>query len=385
VRGHRIAAIGALASSLAFALGAAAQDVPPQSDAAPEVEPATPDKPGDGSGTPDRLDFGGRVFVRDTLRGTDVGDTAWREDRTLDSGRVFLDYRPNKKLRMMLEVDFAGDQAELKDTYLRFRPIKAFGVMVGRFKRPVSFIGLESAWSLPRIDRGLLSELRVEDARRLPFAGGRGDGVAVEVELDAPTKPTFTLAALESDAADDFSLDVTENLREDIYGRVQLEAAPGLHLAVAGGWVGAPVVASSPLDSYQHRAFGTVEGFYDGAWLRAWAEAMIGRNTVVYDGGELRGAFRAARALIASRSDRVVGFRAIEPFAAFAWYEPTSRQPDDQVTEVTGGVALWIARHLRLQLEAARVFTQGDRAPTREATVVRVQLGAAFKSRTELQ
>ena len=68
---------------------------------AQDVEPA----PEADHGSPDRLEFGGRVYVRDTLTAIDFADdTTWLEERTIDSARVFLVFRPNKRTRMALEV-----------------------------------------------------------------------------------------------------------------------------------------------------------------------------------------------------------------------------------------------------------------------------------------
>ena len=44
----------------------------------------------------------------------------------------------------------------------------------------MSFLGLESKWRLPSIERGLLSELDLDD-RDLPFTGERGEGVSFEL------------------------------------------------------------------------------------------------------------------------------------------------------------------------------------------------------------
>src|SRR5262245_32604786 len=105
----------------AAALAAAATVAPAHAqDATPEpVEKSDADaKPEKPKGTPDLLEFGARVYVRDTLTGIDAAaDTVWLEDRRLDTVRAFLVFRPNKRTRMDVEVDFAGDQAELKDTF----------------------------------------------------------------------------------------------------------------------------------------------------------------------------------------------------------------------------------------------------------------------------
>jgi hypothetical protein len=346
--------------------------------AEPAAEPAPQAKPG----TPDRLLYGARVFVRDTLSGIDAGGaTTWREDRSLDSARGFVSYRPSKRLRMDLEVELAGDQVELKDTFIEYEPTGFLELKAGRFKRPVSFIGLESNWELPRIDRGLLSDLRVDD-RRLLFAGGRGDGLALKAELPGAIRPELTVTVQESDLVDDLGLPITEAANQDLFGRAEVEPLPGLHLALAGGLVAGLHRRGDP-DSVRHRPFGSLEAFLEQGALRAWLEVAGGLNASAYVNDVQVGRFAAARALVAPRLEGVPGLELLEPFAAAAWLEPSTLADDDQVGELTAGVALWLSRHLRLQLEGGRVVAD-DAAPTADATVIRMQLGTAFKAETEL-
>jgi hypothetical protein len=332
-------------------------------------------------GTADQVEFGGRVYFRDTLTGVDIGgDDTWIDDKTIDSARVFAVFRPNERTRMDLEVDFAGDQAELKDTFVRYQPVPILELTGGRFKRPVSFIGLESTWDLPRIDRGLLAELRVED-RRLLFAGGRGDGFAAKLEPDAPLRPELTFVVHQSALAEELVLEITE-AGQDLFARFDLEPVPGLHLATAAGWVGSPA-RSGDRDSFRHRPFVTLESFVELPALRVWLEGMAGLNATSYVGGRQIGRFAAAQALIAPRLELAGPVRALEPFAAAGWYEPSTLQPGDQIAELTAGAALWISGKLRLQLEGGRRLAQ-ESAASADATIIRLQLGAAFKSAAEL-
>lgn len=346
------------------------------------AEDGKPKKKDKAKGTPDVVEVGGRVYVRDTVTGVELADdTTWLEDRTIDNARAFVVFRPNQRTRMDLEVDFAGDQAELKDTFVRYRALDGIDVTAGRFKRPVSFIGLESTWDLPRVDRGLLSELRVED-RRLLFAGGRGDGVAVKLEPEAAMQPELTIVVHESDVAEDAGLEMTE-VNQDLLGRAELEPVRGLHVAIAGGLVGTLQRRGDPA-RYRHKPFGTIEGFYEHDRLRVWLEGMAGLNASAYVGDVQIGRFFAAQALIAPRFEHVGALRTIEPYGAAGWYEPSTLQDGDQLAELTAGVALWISGKLRLQLEGGRRLGEGAAAASADATIVRVQLGAAFKTQTEL-
>lgn len=376
--------VPAVVAALLALQGLALAQEPAVEEPAVEESEAKKDKKGKkAKGSPDLLELGGRVYVRDTLTGVDIaGNTTWLEDRTIDSARAFISFRPNQRTRMDLEVDFAGDEVELKDTFVRYRLLPFLDITAGRFKRPVSFIGLDSTWSLPRIDRGLLSELRV-DTRRLLFAGGRGDGVALGIELPGALRPELTITVHESALAQELGLEVTE-VNQDLLGRAEIEPVDGLHLAVAGGTMGSLGLLADP-DSYRHRPFGTLEGYLETAPLRVWLEGMAGLNANSYVGDRQIGRFFAAQALVAPRFERIGSLRAIEPYGAFGWYEPSTDQAGDQLTEITGGVAIHISTKLRLQLEGGRRMAQDVAAPSADATIFRVQLGAAFKSETELK
>src|SRR6188508_418639 len=90
------------------------------------------------------LEYGGRLFVRDTLSRVPVGnDAIWRLERDLDQARVFATFE-REILRLAIEVELAGGDAELKDTYIRLAPAAFLELQVGRFKAPMSMIWLES-------------------------------------------------------------------------------------------------------------------------------------------------------------------------------------------------------------------------------------------------
>ena len=200
--------------------------------------------------------------------------------------------------------------------------------------------------------------------------------------LPGAIRPVLIVTLQESDLGDDLGLEVTE-VNQDAFARAEIEPVDGLHLAMAGGWVGSLRRRADP-DSFRHRPFGTLEGYYDAARLRVWAEVMAGLNASTYVGEDQIGKFVAAQALVAPRFEQVSPLRAVEPYAALSWYEPSTQQGDDRLTELTAGVALWISSKLRLQLEGGRRFAQ-DAAASTDATIIRVQLGMAFKSEATLR
>lgn len=355
---------------------------------APPVEPpeeAKSDKRGDGKGQPDVLRFGGRVFVRDTVLGREVaGETSWREIRDLDSGRAFIDFRPNKRLKMVLEVEFSGSP-DVRDAYLRYRPLPFLGIRAGNFKKPVSFISLESSWSLPRVARGLLQEL---PAGELPWIGGRSYGVALEIEPETALEPSFTVTVQQNELATDAAVTLGDNLNQDLYARFEIAPLPILRLAVAGGLV--DVAANQTSLELEHRRFGSLEARLETAALRVWLEGFLGQNmnatrTRPTDSNTVlrKGAFLAARGMLAPRWEDLARLHRLEPYAAVSWLDLVSTAEDDQLLEITVGTAINLSRHLRLQVEGARQILDDD-AGFGDATLVRVQLGAAFESKTEL-
>ena len=69
----------------------------------------------------------------------------------------------------------AGGDAELKDTYIRVKPVDPLRIQAGRFKVPMSFIWHESKWSLPSVERGILaSSSRTTAVCRSAASAARG-------------------------------------------------------------------------------------------------------------------------------------------------------------------------------------------------------------------
>jgi len=330
-----------------------------------------------------QLEYGARVFVRDTLTGVDAGsDTAWRHDRDIDSARVFATY-DRKKLRVALEVELAGGDVTLKDTYIRLKPSDLVRIQAGRFKAPMSFIWLESKWSLPAVERGLLSDLE-QDNRGLPFGGIRGDGVSVELRPPVLLEPRFTAAVLHNPLATGATpLDPTEDVTQDLYARAEVQPGPWLHAAASFGWVGYTTRISA-IESYEHMPMGGVELMVDTDFVRAWLEGFVGKSFFYGSDGMTSGAFAAARALVAGNIRRpFAGMWRIEPYVLTSVLDPTGDDAGDRVSEVAGGTSFAFSKHWRLQLELARRIAQGSLAPIADTTIIRLQLGSAFSEEVQ--
>lgn len=366
---------GALSSTAAAQEGA-------QTEPAPAPPPEAPAATADAAVTaPKRdwsLEYGARLFVRDTLTRIEVGDDpVWRHDRAVDQARVFAVY-DRKKLRIALEVELAGGDAELKDTYIRIKPAKVIRVQAGRFKVPMSFLWLESKWSLPAVERGILSELE-QDNRGLPFGGIRGEGVSLELRPEVMLEPRFTAAAFHNPLATGATpLDPSEDVTQDLYARFELEPGPWLTAATSFGWVGYTSRVSA-IDSYEHMPMAGVELAADSHYLRAWVEGFVGKSFFYQSDNTTSGTFAAARALISVRLRDPVGWiRHVEPYGLVSVLDPTGDETGDRLSEVAGGTSVAFTKYWRLQLEVARRIAEGALSPVADSTIIRLQLGAAF-------
>jgi hypothetical protein len=368
---------------LAFALLVPAL-APAHARAQTATDPAVPDQPAltvqPPAPEPARkwsLELGGRVMVRDTLSRVDVGDSVWRHDRAIDQARVSALYE-RKRMRIAFEVDFAGGEAELKDTFIQLRPVDALRLQAGRFKVPVSYLGLESRWSLPSIARGLLNELEIAD-RALPFTGERAEGLAVQLRPDLALAPRLTASLFQSPLASGLApIDASEDFTQDLYVRAEIEPIADLHVAASFAMVGYQAQLGQA-DTLRHLAMGSLELHLDARYLRAWVEGFAGQSFFYQPDGTFSGSFAAARALVGPRLRRPLPhvFR-IEPYAGGCVLEPTDKQSGDAVSEALAGVTVAFSRYWRLQLEGARRIAQGAASPVADSTLVTVQLGAAF-------
>jgi hypothetical protein len=324
------------------------------------------------------LEYGGRIFVRDTLTRVEAGgDPVWRHDRTLDQARVFADY-DRKKLRIAFEIEFAGGDADLKDTYIRIKPVDLLRIQAGRFKVPMSLIWLESKWSLPSVERGILSDLE-QDNRGLPFGGIRSEGVSLELRPEMLLEPRFTAAVFHNPLATGATpLDPSDDVTQDLYARLEVEPGPWLTAAASFGWVGYTTEVSA-IETYQHMPMGGVELAVDGHYLRAWVEGFVGKSFLFQEDGTTSGTFAAARALVAGRLRDPVGWiRRVEPYVAGSVLDPTGDEAGDRISELVGGTSVAFTKYWRLQLEVAQRIAEGTLAPLADTTLVRLQLGAAF-------
>jgi len=327
-----------------------------------------------------KIEIGGRVFVRSTLsrddREAETGEEVLH-DLSVASARIQGDYRVGKRLKMSLEVDFAGNHASLKDVYLRARLSRHADLYAGRFKKPISPIALESAWRLPEVERGLLSDVHPRSSLELPF-GGRGDGAAVVLE----SGDLEVTAALFQHAMDDGGLvDVSEAFALDPYLRVRIEPARELRFGATAALVtyrtrpdliDSSVISNAPL--------GSVDAEVERGPVKLWLEGFAAKSTVYGDTGEADGTMAGARALVAVRVDRPAGWlERLEPWLGASAFDPILDDKGDHGLQGSGGLALTFTQHLRLQIEAEVTrIRDPDRLQRSSRAVLYTQLGAAF-------
>jgi hypothetical protein len=329
----------------------------------------------------ERLEVGGRVFVRSSTSRTDLeasADDPWVHQLNVPSARIVADYRRKKRLKVMVEAEFGDDDMKLKDGYIRVRPVRELSIQAGRFKRPMSSISLESAWRLPVVERGILNELEPQSAAELPF-GGRSEGVTVEYKMrDSAAKPAGRVGVFMPEVAENV-IDVSEHFALDPYARVEAEPVEG----VTAGASFALITHQRRRDdreSIAHAPFGSVDVVVRAGPLKAWLEGFFGRSTVYDAAGRTRGAMWAARTIFALRFKRVASWlRRAGPYFKASLFDPNDGATGDRASQVGGGINAQFSKFLRLQLEVEQTWVQDmDLLLLGDRLAVYLQLGAAF-------
>ena len=331
------------------------------------------------------LTLSARVFVRNTSSKAVVSGAEWRNAFDVSSARANVDFRKYGWLRGSLEVEFSENDLELKDVFLRTRVYPGVTIKVGNFKRPISPIALESIWTLPVIERGLLAR-RVQTANYIvPLnLGGRSQGAMVTYEQKTGVRPKIDVGLFNANLPTRSSggaelADQADNLLRDVYMRGQIEPIDGF---TVGGTLVAFTQARFP-DRLKTRVLGSLDVTLDTHNFRAWLEGFAGR-TPFFDGTESIGGLLALRVLLAARLHRPTPWlRLVEPYAVVSALDPTDEKQDNQATELGGGVVAYFKKNFRLQLEYSRTLND-DEFPQPAFSILdvqtlRIQLGARFR------
>jgi hypothetical protein len=339
------------------------------------------------------LDVRGRFLARVSRRSLSGSAS---DDLNVQNARLELRWTPNRRLRAVLEGDFA-EKRFLKDAWLRLR-LGAWAIRAGQFKPPVSAVELDSRWDLPTSERGLLREVLV-DAMGI---GGRRPGIETAVaskghwDLDARVG-LFLASHVRGDRIGDeaFNNFVTDYSlgAQKVAGRVAV-SRKRIEVGAFGEWR-----AAKPLPEEGYKRYWTTG--LDLTWSdkpakggrRLWADGYVGsswQDSNAFDGraatflaGRVVGAWR--------RGGRASGKTYLEPYATFSLMDPDTSVRADVMWEAAGGLNVGKWDRLRVTLELQRrgfsrnvpeslgIFAfERMPAPPSAVTVVVVQVGGRF-------
>jgi hypothetical protein len=326
------------------------------------------------------VELQGRVFVRDTLRRSDLEGADWTNELGFASARTSLEFSRADLVKLSIEVEFSDNDADLKDVYARVRPIRALRLQAGQFRPPISPISMESAWRLPVVERGLLNDRIVAEGWKIfsPL-GSRTIGAQVEARPKLAGKPVLVVGVFNSRLPElGGKPEFTRNTLQDAYARIQVEAVDGLELGLSGAAV-RRIRARGELD---HAPIGSADLTWKPRYVRLWLEAFAGRS-YVFDGSSSAGDFWAGRTLLAPRSGQLAPWlERFEPFVMASVFDASTAAEDNRAFEYSGGIALRFIKELRAQVHAARrLHERAYPTPvgTADSTVVYFQLGAAIR------
>lgn len=347
-----------------------------------------------------RLEPTGRIFARFAYsrhHTTVIDPVGAAHDESIDSldfsipsARIGLYYHaPVDWLTANVELELTN-KPELKDAWLRGK-WKYLTAKAGQFKMPFSAIEMESIWTLPLADRGLIHTALVKELQ----VAGRRPGFALEAHGRGKVKPSLTIGAFQGSVLTDDDPDKrkVELLSEQglssqsFVARAELKIRDLVLGAEYENRLGTPALlatkyyqtggADLTLDTELGRAGLRVwlEGIIGSSWLENWYKPPDGRDTM----------FVAGRLVTAVRLlGRHKGELYVEPYGMFGLLDPDNEVSQDLLSEEVLGVnvGLWKVARLGLEAEVQRVernFPQtyylGD-DPDRVALVL--QAGAQF-------
>lgn len=322
----------------------------------------------------------GRVFVRDT-----VSSNGWTNQLELASARAGVVYRDRAYgLRIEVEAELSGRNAEVRDAYLRLDPHKHVRVQAGRFKRPISAIALTSRWDLPVIERGYLNDIEVNygfapEPDELPISGRSLGATTTLRDTALPGRPELVIGVFRSAVHDQLAasaLDWSKQFPEDVFSRLEVEPLPGFRLATSLAWVGQLETAGQQ-STFRHGFVSSLDSVVEIGMLRGWFEVFTGTSTFhLRADGRALGRFQAARAIASGRlpvTDTIYA----EPYVMVQYLDASSELDDDRIIQGGGGINLGVGEGWRLQAAVDRASV--DRLLLyQSATLFQVQLATVF-------
>jgi hypothetical protein len=106
------------------------------------------------AGAKDELRLRGRSIFRYQIRDQAKFD-GWTDEVRLNRARFDAGWRPNRHLRLMLEIELTQG-VEIRDVFARYAFHRAFRLKTGYFKKPFSLLRTTSRWDLLIPRRGLI-------------------------------------------------------------------------------------------------------------------------------------------------------------------------------------------------------------------------------------
>ncbi len=305
------------------------------------------------------LEVGGQLFVRGRARRPDGGTTAWSYE--LQRARLKTRLTWGKWLRVDIEPDFGGSNADLADAYLQIRPVREFELRIGQAKAPFGSLEIEGRWRLPTLTRGIVSDV-VSD--RLGF-GRRKFGARVRWrDKDLPLRPDVQLGVYGPQGDD---------ITEDITAQVRLRLSKRLYVAVAG---------SSRAGAASNDARGNIAALYVTYDRKGWyaaGEVQLGRTKLLSASGLETGVdatLFTARAVLAKRFE-IIDQMEIEPFLGGDLIDPNANTRDDLSVGFRLGLNAHWEDRLRLGVQWGRDTGQFG-AITNPSSALHIFLGTSI-------
>lgn len=307
-----------------------------------------------------KLEFGGRVLARGATTKR-VGEPDWLGRSTIDSARARAELRSHGA-HAQLSVEFAG-RPRVKNAFVQIRAYDGtprLDVRAGQFKIPFSAIELESRWTLPVADRGLLHSVLVN---RLQVAG-RSVGATMSLGVKGAGDARLEAGVFQGhdDAGNALESSAHDRFGQDANVRLSAEPVHGVTIAAAGqARVGALTVDVPAIirRGYAGEVDATVDARIGPGALRAWLEGIVGTSwllgrTMPCSGPmSCKAAFVEARTIAAyrlggaSHRDRYV-----ELYGLAGVMDPDRDTSNDRVLELSGGVTYGAWDVWRVQAEA---------------------------------
>lgn len=313
----------------------------------PQQEKAKSEKP--------PIELTGRVYARETFEpaGLKPGpEDPWTGRFSLASARVGVKYRRDD-LVLDIDAELEGEP-RLKDAFIHL-DTGYFGTAIraGQFKAPFAALALESTWTLPTIDRGVLDNLLID---RLQI-GGRRPGAQVEWRGNGSWQPLLEMGIWrgtdqEGQLRDD---DTSEVIGETTGARISVRPGP-LQLGVSGAWRAAQPLPGMEFDRFW--AAGADLAVDTEAGFRTWVEGGTGSSWAdVNPADDDHAIFAYARTVAAWRlGGHAKGDPYVEAFGASGAIDPGLEIRHDLVWENAIGLnaGRWKRWRGQLQFESSR-------------------------------